>query len=1058
MTTELFLSPGASGKTQFVLRRARDAAKRLAASSRVIVPTSLQSQAFRRRLAEAGGAIGVRVLTFDQLYADCLSAAREAYTELTEPVQYRLLRAIVGELPLRHFASLIDRPGFIQALQDLASELKAARIFPDDFTRAIAGMGNESRLRELADIYTAYQTQLQAQGWADRAGLGWLAVEALEQRAPHVARAWPLLLVDGFDNFTAVQIALLKVLAGRVGELVITLTGTLDGVGRAQVHRRFNTTRDRLETTLQVKGEPLPQFAVQESGPLRHLEVNLFVGSAGQLDAGNTVELIEATDRTAEARAALRWIKQRIVIDQLRPRDIALLMRSTAAYRSSIVQVAAEFGIPIRLIDGLPLGSNPAIAATLDLLRSILPDTTGAQPGLPLRSVIEAWRSPYFDWSALPAEDVRDPIGILPGDAEALDTAARWGRVSGGLNQWVDTLTLLAERGPDASDEDERSVPAIVPSGEPARQLLDKFQRYVQRLTPPIGPQPYRDFVGWLEALIGPDPDSPTNIAEPTSLRIVERARLAAADLADLDIAALQSLKDVLRGLVWAEEAVAGVPIDFARFVADLSGVIEATVYSPPPQPDSDQVVVTDVVQARGARFQAVAVLGLAEGEFPATLREDPFLRDADRARLRADFGFEIDLSTASAEIEFFYETITRPRERLLLTRPRLADNGAEWQASPFWEEVRRLLNVPLSSLTSEFVPAADQAASWPELLESLSTHRQTTVERWVQQIARDRWTALETATQVLNWRTHGPNVNLFDGDLTARSAEFTQRYGDEYVWSASRLEVYRACPYRFFVGTVLHLEPRGEPIEGLDVRQLGNIYHRLFKAVYTDSSLTDRTQIDQLSAALERVAPQILAEAPQHEGFRATAWWAQTQLAIVANVRSSLEAIQEQTTGFVPAYFEISFDDSNALVVQVGDDQFRLRGSIDRIDRAPDGRLLIIDYKTGGASAYTDRAVSEGKKLQLPLYALAARDALKLGEPSDGYYWHIQQGEASRFTLSGFDGGPENAMNITSQKAWEAARGARRGHFVPQPPDEGCPPYCPAASFCWHYRPGFGG
>ena len=71
----------------------------------------------------------------------------------------------------------------------------------------------------------AYQARLQAQGWADRAGLGWLAVEALEQRAPDVGRDWPLLAVDGFDSFTPIQAALLQALAGRVGELVVTLTG-----------------------------------------------------------------------------------------------------------------------------------------------------------------------------------------------------------------------------------------------------------------------------------------------------------------------------------------------------------------------------------------------------------------------------------------------------------------------------------------------------------------------------------------------------------------------------------------------------------------------------------------------------------------------------------------------------------------------------------------------------------------------------------------------------------------------------------------------------------------
>jgi hypothetical protein len=48
--------------------------------------------------------------------------------------------------------------------------------------------------------------------------------------------------------------------------------------------------------------------------------------------------------------------------------------------------------------------------------------------------------------------------------------------------------------------------------------------------------------------------------------------------------------------------------------------------------------------------------------------------------------------------------------------------------------------------------------------------------------------------------------------------------------------------------------------------------------------------------------------------------------------------------------------------------------------------------------------------------------------------------------------------MEIAVENAWEAVRGARDGFFAPQPPSDGCPSYCPATAFCWHYRPGFGG
>ena len=258
MTTQLFLAPAAAGKTAYILDLVQGAAQDLQATPKVVVPTYLQARAWRRRMAEAGGTIGVRVLTFDRLYAECLDAAGEAYTELSEPVQYRLIRAMVDNLQLDHYAPLVAFPGFIQVLERLIGELKAARIHPDDFAQAVAGMGGEPRLRELAQIYAAYQERLQLQGWADRAGLGWLAVEALEERAPQVGGDWPLLVVDGFDNFTSVQLALLQVLASRVGKTIITLTGTSDGRERPLVHRRFDETRKKLEAALGVQGSPDP--------------------------------------------------------------------------------------------------------------------------------------------------------------------------------------------------------------------------------------------------------------------------------------------------------------------------------------------------------------------------------------------------------------------------------------------------------------------------------------------------------------------------------------------------------------------------------------------------------------------------------------------------------------------------------------------------------------------------------------------------------------------------------------------------------------------------------
>jgi ATP-dependent helicase/DNAse subunit B len=1069
MTTHLYLAPAAAGKTAYLIDQVRQAAAGLEATPRVVVASTLQLRSWRHRLAEAGGAIGVRVLTFGRLYSECLSAAGESCTEISEPVQYRLIRSVVDGAPLSHYKPLVNMPGFIEVLQHLIGDLKAACIRPDAFTQAVADMGGGPRLTELALIYAAYQDGLKKKGWADAAGIGWLAAEAAEQRAPGLASDWPLLVVDGFDSFTSVQLSLLSVLARRAKTTLVALTGTLDGSGRV-VHSRFRTTLGRLKEALGVKAaEPLPRPASRHDPALAHLEARLLMHPPSKRDAGGAVEFVEAPDRAAEARAALRWLKARIRLDGMRPGELALLARDTAAYRPFLLQVAEEFGLPIRLVGGLPLNSNPAVSALMGLLRLTLPVGEGqTEPALPRRAVIEAWRSPYFDWSALPAAGSEEPIGIEAGDAEKLQTAALWGRVICGLSQWREALAKL-EKMPESDEEggedEERRLPRGLVRGPAAGELLERLERLVERLKPPADASRYRDFVRWLEDLMGADPEAQSRRSpppeEPTALKMVAQARKTSEATAERDVAALHAFKDILRGLVSAEEVVSSSgPLTYDRFLSELAGSVETTGYTLPAHPERGEIVVADVVQARGVPFRAVAVLGLAEGEFPRTISEDPFLRDADREQLGKSVHTPLDSSTASAEPQFFYEAVTRPREKLLLTRPRLADNGALWQASPYWDEVLKVLSAKPVTLLGEVAPPPEQAASLPELMESLAAQPcHAELEPEVQARVKTREAALEHGAQVLRARTREHDDSPFDGDMAELSERFGQQYGPGYIWSATRLESYRACPFSFFMGKLLTLEPLGEPEEGLNAAQLGTIYHRILERVHQAAGVSGPANLDQLLAALPAAAKGVLDGAPTELGFRETAWWEQTRMEIEENVRRTLEKLAPMSEGHILLGQEVPFGKKGKAPLQAGKggDVFLLRGIIDRVDKTPNGGIRIIDYKSGGKGMYDPADVAKGKKLQLPLYALAAREAFKR-EPVEGFYWHIKQAEPSAFKLSTFGKKPEDAMDLAVEKAWEAVTGVRGGHFRPKRPDDGCPSYCVAAGFCWHYRPGYGG
>ncbi len=1060
MTAYLYLAPASAGKSQYAIDLARKASQNLDAEVRVCVASRLQIQSWQRRLAMADGALGVRVMTFDQLYETCLIEAGESYTRLGNAVQYRLLRTIIDEISLDHYHALREFPGFIQLLQSFVQELKGARVMPEEFQRAVSSLGDQSRLRELGHIYHAYQDRLRDEDWADYAGVGWLAVESLEapeQRASQVARDWPWLIVDGFDNFTGIQLALLQILASRVGTLTITLTGLAEEDDPRPVHHRFGQTRQRLEEALGIQAQPLPELVSPESPLLAHIETNLFVDGPSKVAGGPELSLVAAPNRAAEVREAMRWLKDRLVNEGHRPGQVALLARNMGAYQPFIMETAAEFGLPVRLLDGLPLRQNPAVSALLDLLALFLP-REGAGFALPRQGVVAAWRSPYLDWTkavsaqALPSEGEVEPIGITSGDAETLDAAARWGRVVGGYDQWFETLAAFAGRDPDRFSGDDESLSAGVATPE-AQALERKFTAFFSRMISYQGEGSFHNFVKWLEDLIGPDPaidDKP----DPTSLNIIWRIHEAEPAIRDRDLAAMKSLKEILSSLVWAEEVGSlGRPLDFASFLSDLTGAVEAATFQPPSQPDREEILVTSAIRARGVPFRAIALIGLAEGEFPAVLREDPVLRESDRRQLDDEFGHRLDSAIESNEREFFYESVTSAWQGLLLTRPRLTDDGGEWLASPFWEEIKRLVAVESQSLTTESQPSPGRAASWPELMESLASRlRNGAVQDWVQEHRPERWSRFNIASEIFRWRYDSVRTR-FDGDLTALASDFSDYFHPDFGWSPSSLESYRACPYQFFVSRVLSLAPRLEPEEGLDVAQLGTLYHEILEALYAGLDPADRLDVDKVLAALPGTAKAILDTAPQRQGFRESAWWRQSKQEIEENLARTVRALAQLPGDFIPTHFEARFLGSASLSVPMEGDHIRLHGVVDRVDRNSDGNIRVIDYKTAGPYRYSARSLDRGEILQLPLYALAAQDALGLGQPIDGFYWHIRQAEPSSLQLA--DYGPKEAIGTALSFVFEAARGARQGTFTPQPPANGCPNYCPAVAFCWRYKPG---
>ena len=1020
MAATILLSTPASGKTQTCISRVRKSFKQLhSIPAWVILPDRLQVLAFNRRLVGAGGAFGVQVGTFGTLNHEILRLAGKPVPLASDAVLLRLIRGVIAEAlskgQLAHFQEIAGKPGFLSVLKDRFSELKRAQVQPETFLKFAAGQ--DKALQELALLYERYQKQLRDIDWADPEGLNWLAVAALEADSDLCAD-WPLLIMDGFNSFDGSQLSTLALLGNRVPQVLITFPG--DPENDRTAFRRFKRSYERLH-------EAIPEAVIERLEGDVYLPVSLAQFEAGLFEPDPTpihgnahIKQLEARTTADEAREALRWIKACILRHGLRPQECAIFTPNPELYRPLLREAAHEFGLPLRFTHGDPLLGAPGITALLELL---------ALPLLnwPRRSTLDALSSPYFDLS---------PFSFSDEDTIALDELSLHGQIIAGLDEWSGALARLVsgDNGARRSYDEATRWPNL-PRGDKAQMLLDALKAFSDRIHPPDS-RTTTQWVAWLEDLLG-------------DLSFFQRCETP------LDRAAAGGFREVLRALVLGEAVAGEREAAYGTFTLELRSALESASFETTPKWHQPSVPVLQVQEARGLRFKAVAILGLSEGLFPEVEREDPFIKDSAREEL----GLEPRLGREQTGL--FYQVVTRADQFLLLTRPYLAEDGEHWQASPFWRAAGSLLADDPQRIRSEEPRSLDEAGS-PEELLFWGVRRGALPPQY--DALRLRWERLRSARDVLAVRQAREADGDHEGDLTSIIERIRKTYGPDHVWSSSRLESYGTCPFFFLSASALKLDPRDPPEPGYDAAQLGLVLHAVLEEVYPAAE--DPMDTAAVLRALPDVAEAVFADAPERFGFRPTALWALEQQELLEILELTIAALGKASEGWRPYAYEQVFglQGKPELRIELEGGDVLVRGVIDRVDRNTEGEVRIIDYKTGGSHLSKDDLIS-GRRLQLAIYAMGARDALGLGEPVEGIYWTIRGAKAGALKLGSFkaftdDGvyeGPEGAMELARRHVDRFVEGVRAGDYAPAAPEGGCPSYCPVVGWCWRYREGWG-
>lgn len=1074
MATRILLAPVGAGKTETVLSYLIETLnERPFAKVWALLATKRQEEAFRQRLIEAHADkqvfFNVEFFNFYELYQHLLTMAGIPNRQLADSARYALLRSVIqGESlpPLQVYHTIASTPGFIRIMADFIYELKQNRIYPED----LAATAQTAKDHDLAAIYGSYQAVLQQYDLVDREGQGWLAFDALADN-PYLSSDLDLLLVDGFDQFNSVQADLLSLLADRSKDTLITMTAAS---GREKtIGRRFTQARTLLDSRFQRPLEPIyPDGGGVDDRheDLQHLIANIFLRDAEQRTSTGGLHLIETPDTAAEVGMVLRRVK-RLLLNDTKPDDILIALRDWERYRIHFATLADEYGLPLALHYGLPLSENPLIAALMALFSLHEGD-------FPRRDLLDVLRSPYFQ---IP--------NVTDNDAALLAQISQQATITRGRDAWQDAILESGTVPHGDEDPDDEAEPLL--SRPEAAALHANIAAFFQATTPPETAT-LDNYILWVEQLIGqdiqadPDEDDPEAIPplpEYYTLNVIPALRAAPEAIIARDLAALNDFKRVLRGLLSAQELLQAIDsryesrTDWETFSTDLRRAVESASIDPNPN-RAGRVLVTTAANARGLPHPHVFILGLSEGLFPMQIPEDRLYLDSERQQMQTKGIYLQTRAERAADDGLFYELICLPRETLTLSRPTMQE-GKLWAESPLWRATRAVFTEATTDgdplcyrLPIGATVPVHEVAAWDEaavaVMHTLDGQSDINAYPWLTETPF--WGHIITAQHIEQSRMSRDPFDRYSGRLSSPVliAQVSQKLNPGRVWSASQLNDYGVCGFRFFAKRMLKLEALEEPEEGLDVLQQGSINHAILEGTYrrlheADIPITPEyasTAID----ILKTVARDVFEDAPQRFGFRANALWEQDKKIILRKLVKLVEVDFSDENPIMkkfkitatrrPYLLEEAFgmDSSDTVWVYLGSNagSIKVRGFIDRIDRLGENTIIVIDYKSGSA----DRQLTDlesGRDVQMLVYLEGAKAVLPSNNTMRGGGFYLIGNRKISGVVDLADNGAETIETAKQTLDHNISQG-RIGDFSVRPTkvEEGkCVHYCELHQLC---------
>ncbi|MGE4090066.1 MAG: PD-(D/E)XK nuclease family protein [Candidatus Binatia bacterium] len=1007
----------------------------------ILVPHELLAKHLQRTIAlVSGGYLGVSISTMgDFAYAEVAERFAEEGQRPLSAVGARLIgrKLLSAAGPRNYFATAASHPGFFRNLLTTLRDLKQARITPQGFAtfleRAQLNDSARHRMESLGSLYREYVRFLDEHQLYDSEDLLAQAVEAAAERGD----TSPLLLY-GYTALTPLQRQVVAAAGasrdtwvflpwreGPAYERVTPLLGWLISLG-------FQRTT--------VQGETTPRTN------LSRLQTRLFESvyawqdeEASSPDA--SVSVIAAPNTSREAREVGRTILTLVREQHLHFDEIAVLLPTPASSAPLFGETLAQLGIPYSFAKGVSLQQTPAGQSVL-LLCQLLAE--------------EYPRARMFEFLG----SAQPPFSELLGDDTAYARLARWeviareARILRGAEEWRTRLSQFIRQCDSAPEEEE---PGTSTNSEDCA-IVRAFARFLEQFLADTSGLPQRDtWYGWAGHFL----KLLATYVTPTTYtdRVTET---------------LQRL---------AQLAVLDEPVSLSEWSRVVEEAFAETFVPSLPRGATAGVMIGDISSARGLQFRAVIIPGMNEGQFPQTLRQDPLLLDVERQYLSEIL--LVDLAQRSQIREEERLTLmlaTQMASATLVVSYARHDSfgGHSLMPSSYLLRVVEVLSQRPASLSDlrdwcQQLPFSPLPAGPPTRALDVLEFHYASVEQTHERGELTSLGYLPTVTPffsraltALHQRWDVTRLTPFDGicehlPLPHQASDEARSVTGKLTLSASALETYARCPFRYFLTAVLGLVPEDETEEvvTLPPRVRGILVHDILHEFFLQLQREHRLPIqshdrDAILQVLTTVTKQRGAIFAQTHVTGLPLLWEFEQARLAGQLSCLVQWEYENGDAFIPRIFEASFgmkeSSSTARFFPAtpvefsadGTETLFLRGRIDRIDLSPDGqRARIVDYKSGRPIR---GRFAGGIALQLPLYLFAARCLRPEVQWDSAIYLSVAQAvRKEKLPTFAAETWAEDLLTLRTIVS-TLTRGIRAGDF-PMTPDV-CRP-CPFSAIC---------